>query len=602
MKREEIEEKYKWDLTLYFPTPQKCREELNEVLAHVDDLSKYKGQIIENNDKAIFDCLKEDAYWAQKLENINVYAYCYYCQDTSHKDAVELFELYESISTEFLTKTNFILTDLAKLSETYLTKLQNNTQHSEFSNIFKSIIKNKKHILSEKEELLLSKLMPLTEGFATAFRAFESKDLNFEDAVDSKGNKHKISFGSYSELMLSEDETLRKSANINYNEAYKKATSVISNNYINLVKFNATYSEIKNYSSTLEAQLDTEDLTVDVYNNLKKQINQNLNIPHKINQLHARLLGEEKVSAHNSVFIPFKLDKYNINFEDATEFIKKSLSVLGKEYASALKDFLSKRTIEVYDSDNKISEEYEIAGYPNSPLIFYKYTNTLTDMLGLAHEIGHAMHTHFSFKNQPYSKAQYTIFLAEIASTVNELIIILETIKKETNTENKIALYFRLMQMIDGTIFRQMQFSEFEEQAHKQYEENKVLTEDFLHETYLNLTKKYLGEHFEYTKYTPSVWCRIPHFYYVFYVYKYVTGLLSAISIVSKLLSKPEDYNQKYINFLSSGISLTPLETLKLVDIDLTNEETFKDSFKMCQTWLHEFEVLVNEYLSSKNK
>ena len=597
-KREEIEEKFKWDLSQYAKSNADCESKYKKILEILPNFKKYEGKLIDS--KTIFECLEKESKIALEISKLKVYTSCAKNTDSKDDEMAELDDKTDDLCSEFSQVTSFIDVEISALSDDFLRNLQNDPNHQEFSNYFKEIIRSKKHILSDKEELLLSQLGTFTDGFSENLSIFESADLKFKPAVDSAGKEYPLSFSTYGEYLESSDAKLRESAYRNLNGAFAAIENLIANNYASHVKMSTTFTKIRRYNSVLEAELDGDELSLEFYNLLLKKVKQNAKILQNFLKTKKSLLGLEKMKISDVSAGVGKVENKKIPFQDAFNMLLEAVKPLGKEYSEVLKSAITERWIDLYDNEGKRSGEYETGVYGCHPLVFLKFNDDISSTTTLAHELGHAMHSYFSIKNQPKEKADYPIFLAEIASTVNETLLTMNLINNAKTREEKIYYINAFLEVVRGTIYRQTQFAEFEKEVFEKYANDKALSKKFFQETYENLTKEYYGNSVELYPETKLEYGRIPHFYRQFYVYKYATGLLSAVLIVKKFLNNEPNMQQKYIKFLSSGSSLPPLETLKIVGIDLEKEASFDEAFEFIGKIEKDFENLVQNQTLTK--
>ena len=592
-KREEIEEKYKWDLSEYCKNSEECEKELLETTKKFDKIAKFENTL--NIDENIFDCLILQSEISQVLSRLYVYSSLLVKEDANNSRAVELSEKVGSVCVQFGTITSFISVEIGSLSDEKLEKLMDNKQFPQFRNVFREILRNKKHLLSKNEEKLLSKMGDFTGGFSDVFDMFDNADIKFEDALDSKGVKHKLTHATYSLLVEDNDRELRKNAIINMNKAYGNFNNTISTNYINDVKIGCFFAEIRNYVSALSASIYSEEASEDVYKTLIDGVESNLNVFHKYFDIKRRQLGLKKFAIYDIYAKTSETFDLKISYEEAIQLVKKACLPLGEDYLNLIDKAYKERWIDVYENEGKDTGAFSWGAYGVHPVVLTNFVSNCNSLFTLAHELGHCMHTFYSNKNQPYEDAGYTIFVAEVASNVNEMLMLLYLSKNAKSTNEKIFYYDYLLSMFRGSVFRQTMFSEFEYFAHKTYEQTKTLSKDILNNYYYDLNKRYFGENVELIDEIKYEWSRIPHFYNSFYVYKYATGLISAMVIARNIFERKNNARENYLKFLSGGSSLPPLELLKIAGVDLQNKKTFDQAFEFINIILEDWDRILKE-------
>lgn len=587
--RNEIEERYKWDLSSYFANQEAWDVLYDEISNKMKAISNFEGRL--NDKKAIFECLNFESEISKNLELLYVYAALIVKQEQSNPKSHERLNKISALLTDFSSLSSFVDVEISELSTELLIELQNDELHSNFKNYFYDIIRFKPHTLSKQEEKLLS-MMDFGGGFSDNFDMFDDADLTFESAKDKNGKIHEVNHSNYSLLMESSDRILRKNVMKNLNGAYGKFNNFLSSNYISNIKKNNFSCKARHYSSCLKASIFAEDASEKVYNTLIKQVNKNLNLLHEYLNLKKMHLGYDKLALYD-LYVPVEPPKTKIDYDKAIDIIKSATSVLGEEYVNLIERAKQERWIDVMPNKDKDSGAFSWGAYLANPVVLLNYVGNTNSVFTLAHELGHCMHTYYSNHNQSYQDAGYTIFVAEVASTVNESLLLQYLLGKATTKEEKIFYLDYFLSNVRATIFRQTMFSEFEQFAHAQYEKNLPLSKEVLNNFYYSLNEKYFSKDIELIDEIQFEWSRIPHFYSSFYVYKYATGLISALAIANNLLTRGEDYAKKYIKFLSSGSTLPPLELLKVAEIDLEDEKTFNNAFSFIESMIEEWKKLI---------
>ena len=373
---------------------------------------------------------------------------------------------------------------------------------------------------------------------------------------------------------------------------YKKHINTLTELYLAKVKENANMSKIRKYNSSLEKAVKNDDASLKVYDTLTKVVNESLHLNHRYIKLKKKLLDIDEMHFYDVYVNPLKIEE-NIEFEEAKNIVLEALKPMGNEYISKLKVAFENRWIDVYEKPNKRGGAYSMGVYGVHPYVLTNYDNKTRDVATIAHELGHSLHSDYSNSNQTIINANYTIMVAEVASTVNEIILGEYLINKETDKKKKAALINNQLDDIRATLIRQTMFAEFEKIVHETIENGEQLSSDNLNEIYGDLNKKYFGDEIIIDENIKYEWSRIPHFYTPFYVYKYATGISAAISIATNILEKGEGFVEKYINMLKQGCSKKSIELLKMADVDLESEEPYKQAFKFFEKYLNKLEELI---------
>ncbi len=583
-KRSEIEEKYKWDLSGYFKDDDAFYREYEELKTHLHDFDKFKGKL--SDEKTMLDCLKLEQDISLRLEILYVYASLKTREDATNSFYRERLTLVDTLASKFSVETTFIDIEIKKYKTSDLKRLAATTP---YKNYFKGMIKDRRLILSEKEEKIISMSGEMAGGFSENFDVFDDGDLKFPSPKDSTGKKHTLTHSNYVELMQSDDRTLRKNTIKALNGAYGKFNNLLASNYIHNVKKNVFYTRLRKFKSTLDLSIYSEEASRKVYDTLIAAIHDNLYVFHKYFDVKRRSLGLNKFAIYDQ-FAKEKGIKKTYTFAEAIELIKKATLPLGKEYQALIDRAVNERWIDIYPNENKDSGAFSWGAYSKNPVVLTNFIGDTNSVFTLAHELGHAMHTYFSNSTQNFDQAGYTIFVAEVASNVNEMLLLKYLSENSSDKSDKIYYYDHFLSELKGSAFRQLMFSEFEQFAHEQYENDKPISAKVLNDYYYQLNKTYFGKDVELVPEIKYEWSRIPHFYNAFYVYKYAIGIIAAIYIVYKVLpSEPE----KYLNFLKSGSTKDPISLLKDAGVDLKDKKVIKNAFDYALNIIDNWEKLL---------
>lgn len=581
--RKEISNDYKWNFDNY-----NFDKEIIEVEKTFENISenvkKYNGKL--NDAKSIFDLLE----FLDKEEIVLVkfihYVSNLYNVDNGNLEAIKLYNKVEIIINKLSEVTSFIEPQLLKLSNQFLNGLLKDKRCKNYDNYIKYLLKRKAHKVDENTNKILTKFGAVLDNEDKVFGIITDSEMTFEDAIDSKGKKYQVNNGSYAMLVRSKDKQLRTTAYASIGKTFMQFNKTLFNLYINSVKTSKLMCDFHNYKTVLESKLDDEDIPKIVFDNIIKFTNQNLNLLQGFVKEYAKKHKFEKVDYVDLLMDSSTYNKFSI--DNAKNLILAALQPLGEDYLKLVNKKFSDYSIDYLPNKNKRSGAYSSSNYNCKNLILLNYTYDFDSVSTLAHEMGHCINAELYNANQPMQKANITIFLAEIASTVNEMLL---NLYMQKNSKNKLYFIEQLLKDARSTIYTQVLYSEFELYVHKMVESNTSITQQELNDYYFNLHKKYYGKSCTLPKYLSYAWSRIPHFYTPYYVYAYATGLVTAINIVNKILNE-KDYYKKYIYFLKNGTNKEPIDILKEIDIDLTTAKPYESAFNFIKNMLYEYKQL----------
>ena len=575
-KRNAISNEYKWDLTQLCQNDEDFYEKCKTIEKSMGKFEKYKGKL--NNKKIIWNYLKESEAFDNLLNEVALYAHCRNDEDlsneTSNKLVAKFSLLYEKICELFA----FVSIELHKLSDELLDDIILDKKFKDYDKMFKDIKKHKKHQLDDEVEKFISS-MNFLDGYSENMEKFTDVNLKFDDIKDSKGKSHKLDSSLYGVYIANKDRELRKNAIIETHKKYGENIDFLASNYISSVKQDCFFAKQRKYSSAFEASMENEGVNYAVYKSLIKAVRNNLPLLFKYFDKKQKLLGLKNFYNYDaSAPISQKFDK-KYSFEQAIDIIKKALAPLGVEYGDLIDKAVKEKWIDVFPNEGKRSGAYSTCIFGKNPYVLTNYTDRYEDMSTLAHELGHAMHSYFSNKNQPEPKASYEIFVAEIASTTNEMLLVSYMLENAKTKQEKQEFANLVFSNAKSTIFRQAMFAEFEEKIHNMQEQEIPLTKSDLNNVYYDLNKIYYGKKVKLVKEIQYEWARIPHFFTPFYVYKYAVGLLCAYNFTRRILNKENGAVEDYLKFLSSGGKDTPIQILKEAHCDVEDPNTFEKGF-----------------------
>lgn len=586
MDREKIEEVYKWDLSKIYSSIDDFRSDMQLVKDKMNDFSKYKDITYDEN--TLYEVISLYMETSRILNKLEVYTSLLSDEDTGINKNRELKEEVSNLSSELISKTYFIEPNILKIDYSLIEKYyEKNDKLLEYKRYLYKLYRYKEHTLSDSEEKLLANLSKVFGNNYETYELMKDSDMVFPNfVVDNKD--YELNNSNYSIYIEDDNRDVRKAAFDTLYETFKQYKNVYGNLITSNIKEEVSISKIKKYKSALEAATYHDEIDESIYNNLIDVINDKIGVLHKYYDLKKKVLGLDELHLYDVYANLVLEDRKEYDFESSKGTVINALSILGDEYIDVLKKGIEDRWIDVYPNKRKRTGGYSSGCYDTNPYILLNYQDKYDDMSTMAHELGHSMHSYYTRNNNPYQYGHYSIFVAEVASTVNELILAKYVIKNSNNKNEKLFILNRLMELFRATIYRQTMFAEFEKKIYEMIEEDKPVSADTLSEEYYRLNEVYFGKNVVIDDYIKYEWARIPHFYYNFYVYKYATGLSAASYIVNGLLDgtiKKEDY----INFLKCGDSKSPLESLKVAGVDLSKKEVLISATEMFNSVIDEF-------------
>ena len=590
MNKNQIPEKDTWDLTLLYKTHDDYLKDFEKIKVLLEKELTFKGKL--NNKKDILESLKVSSELMLILERMEVYLSLRKSKNGADVSAIEDLEELENFLVDYGTKTAFTSVELSQLSDEFIDDLIKDPDFADYNMSFKHLKEDKKHILDEQREMMLAKISSFA-GFSSLFSKLDDIEIKFDNITLDNGEKVELTNANYAIYSHHENQNVRKQANETLHKGFKNFNLTISENFINFLKYKNVTSDFRNYNGELERQLLSSHIDPKILTTLVNEVNNNLPLFYDYAKELKKTINVD--TFYNcDVYAPIKScfnKEYTI--DEAKEIVKEAIKPLGEDYLNVVSMLFENRTIDVYPTENKRGGAFSTGCYGVLPLILLNFTGVYNDVSTLAHELGHSMHTYLSCKSQCFEKADYDIFVAEIASTVNELLLFVYMEKNAKSDEERKVYITNFLSNFYATIFRQTMFTEFEIFAHNSIRDDNVLSYEKLNTEYGKLQQKYFGKDVKLCENVNVEWSRIPHFYRPFYVYKYATGLISACSIVTNILERGEDYVKDfYLKFLSSGSSLEPTDILKLADVDIFDKNTYDKAFKFYSDYVEKFKKL----------
>lgn len=594
IKRDEAGENYKWDLSEIYDTEEEFFKDMKAILNdEVPKLAAYKGKL--NNSDDLLKFFELDEKVSRDLIKGYVFANLSIDLDQSNSSAEKMAGYAGMVYSEYANATSFLSPELLKLDEANFNKLVEDEKLSEYKSVLENLLRKKEHILSDKEERIIALASELTSAPDNIYDKVTLADFKKATIVDKDGEEQKLSGSVYYKIMKGDDREARKEAYFKRIQSYEDVVNTLSAVYKTEINKNIFLSKARGYDSSIEASLSNEQIPRSIYDNLVSSVNKNMDPLHKYYEIKKKALGLDEMHGYD-LGVPLVDDyKVEMSFDDAVDMIAKALAPLGDKYVNDFKQGIADNWVDVYEDDNKYTGGYQWGTYDTHPYILMNYDNTLDSVLTLAHEMGHALNSKYSNEAQTYTEAGYPIFTAEVASTVNELLVMDYLIKNAKNDTEKLYLVNKQIGNISGTMYTQVMFSEFEQIMHDKAESGEALSPESFNQIWLSLIMKYNGPAVKVDKETKVGWTRIPHFYMNFYVYKYATSMSASYQIVNNISSGDQKATEDYLTFLASGGSKTPVDTLLAAGVDM-------NSSKPVDSLLAYFDELVNEMDDLLNK
>lgn len=589
MKRNQIDDKYKWKLSDMVKDEAEFETLFDDVVNALPKLEAYKGKL-GDRDSALA-CLKLDAEVSRKFELIYIYSHMYRDEDATVGAANALAARTDGLSAKYGAAVSYINSELGALEASVLDGYIADAAFGDFDFMLKEVVRQKAHILSDREEKLLAMSAEALHTPYNVAHALFDVDMKFKP-VTKDGKKVELNNGTYGELLGDPDRRVRKAAFDNLYDGYISHIQTIAANYAGNVKADNFYAQARGYGDCLEKSLFGDGVPTGVYTNLINAVNANLAPLHRYIALRKKLLGVKEQHMYD-LYVPIVADaEMKLPYEKACETVKTALAPMGEEYVGLLNKAMTEGWIDVMQCDGKRGGAYSWSSYSAHPYVLLNYAPTTEDIFTLAHELGHCLHSYYSQHGQPYSKWDYQIFVAEVASICNETLLDDYLMNNVNDTEIKKYLLSLRLNRFRTTLFRQAMFAEFEYNAHKMDLDGTPLTVDNLCGMYLDLNKKYYGKDVVSDDRIAYEWARIPHFYKAFYVYKYSTGMTAATSIAHNILKRPEYVDIYKTKFLSAGGHKSPYEILCDAEVDLATVKPYDDAFAFFTAALDELEKL----------
>ncbi|MBR2603757.1 MAG: oligoendopeptidase F [Bacilli bacterium] len=595
MKRTEIDNKYKWDLTTIYKTEEDFLVELNNIKIKISNISKYE-ELIKKDLSCLFDMIYTYYDIVYFINKLFLYAHLLFDTDTKNEKYQEYVGKVSNLDEDFSKLSSYMIPALLKYDYSdILNQINNDNRLKEYAFTLEKIFREKEHVLSEKEEKLISNLGKAFDSSSDLFEIITDSDLKYGTIKDENGNDIELNDSNYNLYMTSSDRRVRKDAYNCLYSMYKQFKNTLSKTLSNHIEAYNTISKVRNYNSALEASLFEDNISKDVFDTLIDTVSNNLEPLYKYYRLRKKVLNVDTLEFYDLHAPIVKEFNKEYTFEEAKEIVLNALSPLGEEYISIAKDGFNNRWFDVYYTEGKRSGGYSTGIKGTLPFILINYEGKLNDVSTVAHELGHSMHSYYSNKNCTFQDSFYTIYCGEVTSTVNELLLANYIINNSNDDNEKLYVLNHLLDVYKSTLFRQTMFQEFEKNIYELSSKGEILNSDLLSNEYSKVCKKYFGDTINYNDNYSYEYARVPHFYCNFYVFTYATGIIYATKIVNDILNNKEESKEKYIEFLKTGGSMYPEDELKVAGIDVHDKDVYLSAINYYSKLVDEFEKLIEK-------
>ena len=591
MKRSEISDEYKWSVKDLYSSDELWNNDYEKALKSTQEKSSFEGCVMDSAD-TLADALSESEKDDYITERLYVYAFMRYYEDTSDGTYQQMSGRAQMLAVKMSEKYSFLVPEIMAADDDKVARFLDSDKIKPYRHLLCDMLAKKEHTCSQKEEKLLAMASQMADSPSDIFSKFNNADVKFGKVHDEHGDEKELTSAGFSVFMESRNRNVRKEAFYALYRQYKSYINTLAASYYGNVKQAVFFANARNYESTLQMYLSGSFIPESVYTNLIDTVNNNLDKMHDYVSLRKKTLGVDELHFYD-IYAPLTSDyTVKVSYENAKETVLDALKILGDDYVSQVKKGYESGWVDVYENDGKRSGAFSWGAYGTHPYIFLNYTETLNDIFTLIHETGHAMHTYYSNETQPYTYAGYKIFVAEVASTCNEVILIDYLLKHSRSDEEKKYLYGHYLEQFKGTLFRQTMFAEFEMITHRMAQDGEVLNAESLCGTYKKLNEKYFGKDMVIDEEIAYEWARIPHFYTPFYVYQYATGFSAAVAIATKIINGDKEVLHGYREFLKGGSSMHPIELLSLCKIDMSKPDVIQDALNVFGSLIEDFKKI----------
>ena len=599
-KENTYKENYKWNLQDIYQQEKDWYKDFALLTNDYKQIDKFKGKL--KDEDILIKCLQLTEDLSRKLEKLYLYARLRVDQNQTDNTASEMLSKIESISSEVSARSAFIQPEIMEQPEKTIKEYLGSVKFKNYQHFFEVLLQQKEHLLSKEEEYLLGMSQELAFTPKSTYDKLTLADMNFPKIRDPEGREIQLSPATYEKILSNSNRDFRKKGYQGIMNTYNSNKYTLAALLNGQVKKDVFYAKARKYPSALEAALAEDNIPPEVYTNLVKSVNKSLKTLHKYVDIRKRALKIDKV--HDFDFFVPLAGKYDdsIKYTDAQKKVIEGLKPLGAQYTADLQKAFNSGWIDVYPAENKYTGNYNTGAYDSHSYILLNFNNNFDSMLTLAHEAGHALHTHYSNQGQPYTNADVSIFTSEVAAAVNEMLMFEYLLKNAQDDQEKLYLLNKIIENIRGSVFTQVMFAEFEQAIHEKVEQGEALTLETINALWAELRSKYFGANYALDELGPIGWSRIPHFYMNFYVFKYATSIAAASVIVQDISSGDKEALKRYHDFLRSGSSDYPLKLLKVAGVDMNSAQPIEDTLTYFENLVNRFEMLLEKEGKIKSK
>jgi oligoendopeptidase F len=594
--RSEIPVEETWRLEDIFPSDQEWEKEFQDVKNMIPEVKKFEGKLGESAD-TLYQALDEQNQLLERIGKLYAYSHMRYDQDTTNSFYQGLDDRMKNLYSQAASQLAYIVPEILSIDEGKINEfLKQKSELQLYKHALEELNLQRPHVLSAEMEALLAEAGEIMNASSNTFGMLNNADLQFPTIKDENGNDVEVTHGRYSRFLESADQRVRHDAFKAVYDTYGKFRNTFASTISGNVKKDNFNARVRKYSSARQAALAGNNIPESVYDNLVKTVNENLPLLQRYIKLRKKVLGLKELHMYD-LYTPLVKDvKMEIKYDEAKEIVLKGLAPLGEQYQQVLKEGFENRWVDIHENKGKRSGAYSSGAYGTNPYILLNWQDNVNNLFTLAHELGHSVHSYFTRKTQPYPYGDYSIFVAEVASTCNEALLNDYLLKTIDDEQKRIYLLNHYLEGFRGTVFRQTMFAEYEHLIHQKAQNNEALTADLLTNEYYALNKKYFGEEdIVIDEEIGLEWTRIPHFYYNYYVYQYATGFSAATALSKQILEEGEPAVNRYIKeFLSAGSSDYPIEVLKKAGVDMNSSEPISNACKVFEEKLNEMEQLLS--------
>ncbi|AFS71000.1 MULTISPECIES: oligoendopeptidase F [Exiguobacterium] len=594
--RSDVNVKETWNLESIYETNEAWEEDFESVKAMLPLLVEYKGRLAQT-DTILFEGLQLRDEISRRLHKLYTYAHMRYDENTADSFYQAMNDRARTLASQIGATLAFMTPELLEVpEETIASYLDKNPDLALYRHAFDELNREREHVLSEAEEAILAKAGEVLGQSGTTFGMLNNADMKFPKIKGEDGIETELTHGRFITFMESKDRSVREAAFKAMYSTYGQYTNTLASTLAGSIKKDNFYAEVRHFKTARESALHGNTIPEQVYDGLIEAVHEHLPLLHRYVALRKRILGLDELHVYD-MYTPLVSEvEMKVTYEEAKQLMVDGLAPLGAEYKHILEDGLAKRWVDVRETRGKRSGAYSSGAYDTQPFILMNWQDNVNNLFTLAHEFGHSVHSYYTRQNQPYAYGDYSIFVAEVASTTNEALLNDYLLKRVTDKNEKLYLLNNQLETFRGTLFRQTMFAEFEHQIHEAARLGQALTPEFLTKTYYALNQTYFGDGIVLDEEIGLEWARIPHFYYNYYVYQYATGISAAAALTSQILEEGQPAVERYINnFLKAGSSDYPIEVLKAAGVDMTTKAPVEAALRQFERVLDEFEALLGE-------